>query len=359
MRVMITLENIQMDGVKRAATVLGNELIKNSNIDLCYYSLSDSEIFFKLEAPLIIANPPIDHDHANFFGSSPYDVYNNQINDLILQIRTLRIDTVILSAGLLTSFSPLIKEQCSNTRLIGWMHNNYNTYISDYYYNMREEFIEGLAAVDQIIVLTDTDYEFYKKHNQNIKKIYNPLTLTPECSDLSQPIIAFTGRIAIEHKGIDLLLQVAQSLTFGWKISIAGTGESQEIQRFKRLCVELNVEDKIIYRGGLKDTELCNHYQTASIFVSTSRWEGMPLVIGEAMAAGLPVVAMSNTGSDEFLQKGQYGFLTGTADINEFCKCLNMLIKKPTLRKYFSNQSKIRASAFHRHKIVNDWIPIL
>lgn len=359
MHVMMTMENVKMDGVKRASTVLGNALAAESEIDLWYYSLAETTPFFELDAPLIVAQPAADPSLANFFGADPYAVYRDQITDLVFQIKRLAIDVVILPAGLLTSFAPLLKAQCPNVRLIGWMHNNFNTYMNDYYQEMQAEFVAGLKAVDELIVLTDADYDEYRRYNEHIVKIYNPLTIDAAQSDLSQPIVAFTGRIAIQHKGIDLLLRAAQTLTPGWRIAIAGDGAPEDMARFQALVAELGVADRIIYRGALKDDALKRHYQDASVFVSTSRWEGMPLVIGEAMASGLPVVAMSNSGSDEFLQNGRYGYLTAPADVADFSQHLNLMTRNASLRQHFSRRSLKRAQDFGIDQIVSEWLPLL
>ncbi|WP_461215336.1 glycosyltransferase [Lacticaseibacillus sp. GG6-2] len=359
MRVLMTLENVEMDGVKRASTVLGNAMAAHPEIELWYYSLAETAPFFELDAPLLVAKPAASGDCANFFGAHPYQVYRDQIADLITQINARDIDTVILPAGLLTSFAPLLKANCPSARLVGWMHNNFNTYMNDYYGHMQAEFIAGLRAVDELVVLTDADRNAYSCYNPNITKIYNPLSLIPAQSDLSQKTIAFTGRIAIQHKGIDLLLEAAQTLTPGWQIAIAGDGTPEDVAEFQTLQDELGVRDKIVYRGALKDEALSEHYRNASIFVSTSRWEGMPLVIGEAMAAGLPIVAMSNTGSDEFLQRGRYGFLTAPADVADFSRHLNMMCEEAAVREHFAKRAKQRARAFSREQIVNAWLPLL
>jgi glycosyltransferase involved in cell wall biosynthesis len=65
------------------------------------------------------------------------------------------------------------------------------------------------------------------------------------------------------------------------KFAVAGTGPEDQLATFNRFMAELDVRDRIIYRGALKDTELRAHYQQASVFMMTSRWEGMPLVMGK------------------------------------------------------------------------------
>ncbi|WP_127848363.1 glycosyltransferase [Lacticaseibacillus hulanensis] len=358
MRILVTLENVKMDGVKRATTVLGNSLADCE--DVWFYSLADAPAYFELGAPLLIANPPASPELANFFGAHPYSVYGPQIADMVRRIEELAIDTVILPAGLLTSFAPLIKEAVPDVTLIGWMHNNFQTYMQDYYQQMQAEFVAGLQAVDRLVVLTEPDLRDYSKYNANTVKIYNPMTLTPSAhADLDSHIIAFTARIAIQHKGIDLLLQSARFLAPGWKIAMAGSGTPEDMAEFNRLQDEYGVRDRIIYRGALHDEELSQHYASASIFVSTSRWEGMPLVIGEAMAEGLPVVAMGNTGSAEFIGADDYGVLTKPKSVAHFIASLNAMTRSRSMRAYYAQQSLKRAADFNQDQITMQWVNLL
>lgn len=358
MKVLIALENVVMDGVKRAATVLGNELSKQ--LDVAYYSLSETVPYYTLEAPLIIAKRPVSSDILNYFGDSPYERYADQISDLCDYVVENEYGCVILPAGLLTSFAPFIKEKAPNVNVIAWMHNNYETYTTKYYAGMLAEFERGLAAADTVVVLTAFDYERYREFNQNTVKIYNPLTLIPEKrADLNSHLIAFTGRIAIQHKGIDLLLEAAKSLKDDWKIAIAGSGTPEDMATFKALVARFGVADKIIYRGALKDKALQDHYESASIFVSTSRWEGMPLVMGEAMGFGLPVVAMANTGSAEYLQEDRYGIMTKPQDVADFVRVLDRMTASRFLRRYYSARSLERVKHFAPETVVSRWLPVI
>ncbi|AMV62335.1 Glycosyltransferase [Pediococcus damnosus] len=359
MKLLIVLENIVMDGVKRAATVVGNALTEYA--DVTYYSLEDVAPYYELDADLVIAKRPASSHVLNFFGENPYERYKPQIEDLCNFIQEEKFQTVILPAGLTTSFAPLIKNQTPEVRVIAWMHNNYKTYLTQYYQLMKSEFVQGLKAADVVVVLTESDYINYRQFNEKTVKIYNPLTIVPEeKADLSAHTIAFTARIAIQHKGIDFLLEAAQYLPDDWKIAMAGEGSDEDMEIFKQLVKKFDVADKIIYRGALKDEELQAHYETASIFVSTSRWEGMPLVIGEAMGFGLPIVAMENTGSREFLGNSEYGILTKAQDVPDFVAGLNKLIVSEPLRRTYAKKSckRIRSS-FMLDKIIKQWLPIL
>ncbi|MBU7554423.1 glycosyltransferase [Pediococcus ethanolidurans] len=358
MKILIVLENVVMDGVKRAATVMGNALTEHA--DVTYYSLEDVTPYYELQAKLVVAKRPDPGHVLNYFGEKPYEKYSEQIEDLCDFIQNENFQSVVLAAGLTTSFAPLIKKRVPNLQIIVWMHNNYKTYMTQYYQRMREEFVSGLKIADTVVVLTNSDLKNYRQFNANTVKIYNPLTLLPEKqSDLKSHLIAFTARIAIPHKGIDLLLEAAQFLPTDWKIAIAGQGVPEQMTLFRQLIEKFNVTDKIIYRGALKDSALQAHYETASIFVSTSRWEGMPLVIGEAMAFGLPIVAMENTGSAEFLGHNQYGLLTKAQDVPDFVRGLNKLMVSEPLRHAYAQKSLERIQSFKIETVIRQWLAVL
>lgn len=70
---------------------------------------------------------------------------------------------MILTAGLLTSFSSLIKAEVPQVQVIAWLHNNYETYMDNYYRNMQSEFIAGLRGADRVVVLTNHDVIRFSK----------------------------------------------------------------------------------------------------------------------------------------------------------------------------------------------------
>ena len=61
--------------------------------------------------------------------------------------------------------------------------------------------------------------------------------------------------------------------------------------------------------GTLKGEELAREYQSATVFVQPSLEEGLSLVIGEALGAGLPVLATTNTGASELFEDSEAGFI--------------------------------------------------
>jgi len=88
---------------------------------------------------------------------------------------------------------------------------------------------------------------------------------------------------------------------------IAGDGE--ERQSLEQLIRELDLEIEVTLLGHLSQPQLETRYRTADVVVLTSRSEGIPLVLMEAMARGKPVLAPAITGIPELVADGKTGFL--------------------------------------------------
>ncbi|MFT8372936.1 MAG: glycosyltransferase [Liquorilactobacillus satsumensis] len=355
MNILICTENLIMDGVKRVATVIGNELSRKNTV--YYYSLSSDPSFFSLAAPLLHAVHPV-NTGKSFREDRPLQRFTQQITDLLTVIKKYKITVVILNAGLFTSFAPVLKQRLPTVKLIAWLHNNYETYLEKYYRQMAPEFIAGLNAVDTVIALTEHDLKKFKQHNQHTLKIYNPVTLKAHGhAKLVNPTIAVVWRLDIQHKGLDLLLNLAALLPTPWQIKVAGDGPEKEA--LQTAITNQKLSQKIKLTGALNDLQLRKHYQSASLFVMTSRWEGLPLVIGEAMDFGLPIASMWNTGAQEYLQNGQYGILSADHDVASFMHNLSPLLQDLNLRKHWSKLALTRAQAFQLPTIVAQWEELL
>ncbi|WP_027469852.1 glycosyltransferase [Deefgea rivuli] len=84
---------------------------------------------------------------------------------------------------------------------------------------------------------------------------------------------------------------------------------------------------------------------TLDIYIQTSRWEGLPVAVIEAMAAGLPVVATNVVGNRDLVQEGENGYLAQTPD--EFVTHLKALIDDADLRAKLGQQARAFAREFY------------
>lgn len=112
--------------------------------------------------------------------------------------------------------------------------------------------------------------------------------------------------------------------------------------------------------GKIEQTELTNYYHASDIYVSSSVHESFGKVLVEAMAAGLPVVATSTTGSKEIIVNGKNGFLVPIGDSQALAKKILYLLNNPEKAKQMGEVGKkIAKNKFDRQKnikkIVNFW----
>lgn len=140
------------------------------------------------------------------------------------------------------------------------------------------------------------------------------------------PFLLITVGRLHESKGYPFLIQSASILKekgYKFKWLIAGDGELKPT--LEQLVTDYNIEDSITLLGLRDDVPqlLCS----SDIFVLSSLWEGLPGVIIEAMAAGLPVVATNVGGTPELVEDGINGFLVPPANPTMMADAIEKLFK--------------------------------
>ncbi|ULO06387.1 glycosyltransferase family 4 protein [Paenibacillus sp. 19GGS1-52] len=144
--------------------------------------------------------------------------------------------------------------------------------------------------------------------------------------------IITVGRLFEHQKGHSLLVEAVQQLKDipDLKILIAGNGPDEH--RLQEMIREKGLEDKIILLGSIRDKEvLANYYNASELFVLPSRYEGLPLVILEASACGLPTVAFNVMGVRGLVQNGVNGLLAENLDPAALAASLSKLLGDPAL----------------------------
>ena len=128
-------------------------------------------------------------------------------------------------------------------------------------------------------------------------------------------------------------------------------GDGPELPEVANLVRSLNVEKSVILAGHREP--LGDYYQVMSVFALSSLWEGMPYVILEAMAVGLPIVATNIVGNNELVVNNQTGFLVPIGDSQSIADCLIALLENDDKRCGFGQAA--RETAKDRSSIDN-WI---
>jgi glycosyltransferase involved in cell wall biosynthesis len=167
--------------------------------------------------------------------------------------------------------------------------------------------------------------------------------------------ILAVGRL-VEKKGHETLLLAAGLLRDrGFAFTIRLVGEGPEWPRLQRLVHELRLADRVVFLGPLSENEVRAEYECADVFALPCRklangdQDGLPNVILEAMAHGLPVVSTRLAGIVEAIVDGESGLLADQDDPVTFARHLEQLIDDAEFRERIGEAGRSRvAERFER-----------
>lgn len=153
----------------------------------------------------------------------------------------------------------------------------------------------------------------------------------------------FMGRLGREKSVETLIRAVWHSRNSTTKLIIAGDGPDRgDLERLSR---ELGLSKRVIFAGYLRGDEAVAAYHSADVFAFASTSETQGLVIGEAMAAGLPVIAVEDRAVQDFVVSGETGYLVPGRP-EDVARSLDSLLADDGLRATFSRASRERAGQF-------------
>jgi len=126
------------------------------------------------------------------------------------------------------------------------------------------------------------------------------------------------------------------------KFILVGDGVLRK--KISALINKLNLKDRVILTGWRDD--VASILSCLDVFVLTSLWEGLPIAVLEAMAAGLPVIATDTGGVSEVVLDGKTGYLVKPHDIQALQKRLEELLTKPYLRNEFGRLASLSLGSY-------------
>lgn len=165
------------------------------------------------------------------------------------------------------------------------------------------------------------------------------------------------GRFSNE-KGFDLLLdafdKTRKSLTCPITLDLVGDGDGRTELALKANTLEL--DGMVTFLGRLPDVQAS--LESSDIFVLSSRCEGFPNVMIEAMSVGLPVIASRCPGGVEDIlgdTPGRYALDYPPGDVEALAACMAQMAKDGNLRNHLARAGLERAADYHPDKIAAAW----
>lgn len=171
-------------------------------------------------------------------------------------------------------------------------------------------------------------------------------------------VLVGMGRLT-HQKGFDLLIRAftdCHARYPQWHLVIVGGGDERD--QLLALARECGVAEQVHFPGVSQSPR--QWLQLADLFVLSSRYEGFPNVLLEAMACGLPVVSFAcPSGPDEIIRDGEDGILVKDGDVRELARALDALLGDDARRVKLGENAKRNVQRYSREAILPLWDKLL
>jgi 1,2-diacylglycerol 3-alpha-glucosyltransferase len=166
---------------------------------------------------------------------------------------------------------------------------------------------------------------------------------------LHVPIILHVGRLDTD-KNVERVVQAAARVMQQTEAHLLIVGDGSQKHTLMKMCEKLHISDRVHFPGfiALQDG-LPEIYRLAAVFITASEIEVQSLVLLEAIASGLPIVAVQATFIPEVVHHGANGFLAESGDINRLASAMTTLLKNPGQRRAMGKRSRDLAKIHDIH----------
>ncbi|HET8537065.1 MAG TPA: glycosyltransferase family 4 protein [Solirubrobacteraceae bacterium] len=238
--------------------------------------------------------------------------------------------------------------------VVGQEHMNLATHTAQ----RQDEIARHYPQLDALTVLTSSDRETY----EHVLADHPPLHEIPNAapaleapsSTLDRPVVLAAGRLTLQ-KGFDMLIPAFAQVVARhpeWTLRICGGGPQRHALAHQ--VVELGLSHNVFLMGPVDHLE--RQMAQASMFVLSSRHEGLPMVMVEAMSLGVPVVSFDcPTGPRDVIEDGRSGILVPADDVDALARAMLSVIEDPERRHELGAGAARRAQDYALESIGPRW----
>ena len=367
--VYITPALYMAGGVERVLTLKANYFAQvfGYDITIILTECKDRPLFYPLVNNIRVVNLDIGFEElwtCSFFKKIVVYLKKQWLFKKLLtrELIQLRPDITI---SLLRREINFINHVKDGSRKVGEMHinranyRNFNTAHAGPFKRLfaklwSSSLLSHLRQLDKLVVLTEKDREAWTELN-NVATIPDPLSFVPtSISPLTEKRIVAIARYAHE-KGIDLLLQAwskVERKNKDWRLDVYGDGDTKSYEQ--QIDVLGIARNRCELHGRTNDVE--REYCHSSLFVLSSRFEGFGMVIVEAMACGLPVVAFDCPwGPRSIINDGEDGLLAENGNVSDLATKLLTLMEDDSRRRRMAAAAIQNVQRFRMDIIAKRW----
>lgn len=351
-KIGFVIGKLSSGGAERVISTLSNELI--DRFDVTIITFIESAPFYALDERIKVTS-------CQNLVEQPSSIFDSLKLNYILLKRISEItkkEGINILIGFITSANILTTIAAKLNRLPCIISERNNPLVEEVpkLWVLLRRFVYPLA--NSLVLQTKGVKKIYEKKIRPHKITILPNPIASELSKLRtnqtkyKKIILTVGRLD-KNKCHDELITAFNTIKpEGWKVKIIGEGAKK--QDLKTLIESYNLDHKIEIISKVKDIH--KYYNEASIFVFTSKTEGFPNALLEAMHYGLPCISTDcNFGPSDLIDNGVNGFLIPVNDQSELTDKLSHLIKDKNLQNQFSVKAKETTENYISDKVVAQW----
>jgi len=184
-----------------------------------------------------------------------------------------------------------------------------------------------------VFIRSGIDIDSFQKTRFNRIRMREALKIEPAI-----PLVAMIACFKPQKAPLDFIRMAKAVSDEICEVRFLLVGDGVLRPRIEKMIRELAIEDKVILLGWRRD--IPDIMSCIDILVLTSLWEGLPRVVPQAMAAGIPVVATQVDGSPETVRNGVNGYLLLPGDIRGMAEQIAYLIKNPEKARAMGEKGK-------------------
>jgi glycosyltransferase involved in cell wall biosynthesis len=351
-----------VNGVVRSVMSFRDELTKQGH-NVFVFAQYDSE--YEDEAPFVFRYPALNLPiQAKIPAVIPVSSFVDQL------LPTLKLDVIHTHHPVLLGQTAAKKAEDLNLPLIFTFHTQYREY-THYVPFPQEQIQEFLKdAVHTLLVDFMRKCQHIVIPSESMKNslvseygLRDNYTVIPTGIDLKpyqladgkslrsrmgwndDEVLISIGRLSKE-KNWSTLLQAAQKVYQKHpKLRVVIVGDGPEKETLEELSSELGIAEQVTFTGKMPFSEVVSYLKAADIFAFASVTETQGLVTMEAMAAGLPVVAVDASGTCDIIDNGKDGFLVEN-DAGALAESINNLFDSPAQRRKFQKRALKKVKTF-------------
>jgi len=202
----------------------------------------------------------------------------------------------------------------------------------------KEYLIHLGASPDKIFLAYNTvDTHFFKDRSAKLKA--EKEKLKEELGLKNREVILYVGQL-IERKGLKYLLRAYSQLRDEFNVAFLIVGDGLQRNELRDLCIKDGIQD-VFFVGHKQLEELPKYYAISDIFVLPSTEEIWGLVLNEAMACGLPVIATDKVGASvDLIKEGVNGYVVEAKNVEQLYQAMKGILSHPELKQSMGKKSQ-------------------